>query len=120
MLLDSRENRAIVDFMRAFGIILVICFHVVAGIASLLDGAAFERHIAAMPMVLNRSWQALGSELVFLFSGFLLSYLPLRELLNHNRRSLRRYFICRFSRIVPLYVLGILLNSFVTDFTVTV
>ena len=49
MLLDEQKNRQVIDCMRAIGIILVICFHVVVGVASLLEGADLAQYIAAIP-----------------------------------------------------------------------
>lgn len=117
MLLREQKNRDIVDFLRAAGIVLVIGFHVVGGLASLFDGTVLDGYIAAIPALMNVAWQALGSEIIFLLSGFLLSYLLLRELERNGRIDLRDFYVRRASRIVPLYVVGLLLYSFVTDFT---
>lgn len=107
MLLDQQKNRAIIDFMRALGIILVICFHVVVGVASLLEADMMPDYIAAIPPVFNILWQAQGSELVFVFSGFLLSYLLLRELKLRGHIDLRDFYVRRAARIVPLYLVGL-------------
>ena len=117
MLLDDHNHRSIIDFMRAVGIILVIAFHVVVGLGSLLEPPDLPQYIAALPAVFNISWQALGSELIFLFSGFLLSYLLLRELHRDGCLRVRNFYLKRLSRIVPLYVLALLLYSFVAKFT---
>lgn len=117
MFLDNKKNREIIDFLRAAGILLVICFHVIVGIASLLDRAEFERYVAAMPSLFNIAWQALGSELVFLFSGFLLAALLLRELDSTGRIDFRDFYVRRAARILPLYVVGLVLYAFVMDFT---
>lgn len=107
MLLDQQKNRSIIDFMRALGIILVICFHVVVGVASLLEADMMPEYIRAIPPVFNILWQAQGSELVFLFSGFLLSYLLLRELKLRGHIDLRDFYVRRAARIVPLYLVGL-------------
>lgn len=107
MLLDQQKNRSIIDFMRALGIILVICFHVVVGVASLLEADMMPDYIRAIPPVFNILWQAQGSELVFLFSGFLLSYLLLRELKLRGHIDLRDFYVRRAARIVPLYLVGL-------------
>jgi peptidoglycan/LPS O-acetylase OafA/YrhL len=117
MLLDDHTHRSIIDFMRAIGIILVIAFHVVVGLGSLLETAQLPQYIDALPGFFNISWQALGSELIFLFSGFLLSYLLLRELRLDGQLKFRRFYLKRASRIVPLYLLALVLYSFVARFT---
>lgn len=116
MLLDNHPNRSVIDFMRAVGILLVICFHVVIGLTTLLDAAALGDYIDAMPQVFNVMWQALGSEIIFLFSGFLLSYLLLREHMRTGRIDVRDFYVRRMSRIVPMYLLAVLLYAFVIDF----
>ena len=119
LLLDQQKNRAIIDFMRALGIILVICFHVVVGVASLLESDAMPQYIDAIPAALNILWQAQGSELVFLFSGFLLSYLLLRELKLKGRIDLRTFYVRRAARIVPLYLIGLALYALMRKWTLS-
>lgn len=117
MLLDHNANRSVIDCMRAIGILLVICFHVVVGLTKLLEGTPLTEYIAGMPEAMNIMWQALGSEIIFLFSGFLLSYLLLREHARTGHIDVRDFYVRRLSRIVPMYLLAILLYSFVDDFT---
>ncbi len=119
MLLDEAKNRAIIDFMRALGIILVICFHVVVGVASLLEADSMPEYIDAVPGAFNILWQAQGSELVFIFSGFLLSYLLLRELRLTGHIDLRDFYVRRAARIVPLYLVGLALYAIVRKWTLT-
>ena len=107
MLLDHNDNRTVVDFIRGFGIVLVVCFHVVVGLSMLLEGEAHERFITTLPSVMNLFWQALGSELIFLASGFLLSYLLIRELHQSGRIAIGDFYGRRASRIVPMYLIGL-------------
>ena len=116
MLLDDQTNRSVVDSMRAIGIVLVICFHATIGIAALLEADSIQGYIDALPGLINIMWQALGSEIIFLFSGFLLSYLLMRELLRNGRIDLRDFYIRRLSRIIPLYLIALLLYSLIRDF----
>lgn len=117
MLLDTQKNRGVIDAFRAGGIILVICFHVVIGLTTLLEADSLLAYVDTMPQVFNIMWQALGSEIIFLYSGFLLSYLLLRELHRAGRIDILDFFVRRFSRILPLYIIGILLYSLIRDFT---
>ena len=116
MLLDDHDHRSIIDFMRAVGILLVICFHVVLGITTLLEPGQVPAYIAEVPRVLNIWWQAMGSEIIFLFSGFLLSYLLMRELVKSGRIDIRDFYIRRLSRIVPLYAVALALYALVRGF----
>ena len=119
MLLDDHDHRAIIDFMRAIGILLVICFHVTIGITVLLDTQDIPAYIDAIPSVFNIMWQAMGSEIIFLFSGFLLSYLLMRELLRSGRIDVRDFYLRRMSRIVPLYLVAIAFYALIRDFSPT-
>lgn len=105
--------------MRAVGILLVICFHVVVGLTTLLEPEKMPEYVATMPYGFNILWQALGSEIIFLFSGFLLSYLLLRELVKTERIDVADFYIRRMSRIVPLYAVAIFLYSFLRDLNLT-
>jgi peptidoglycan/LPS O-acetylase OafA/YrhL len=116
MLLDTQENRSIVDMFRAAGILLVICFHVVIGLAVLLDGEGLAAYLKMMPNVFNIFWQALGSEIVFLFSGFLLSYLLLREFNRTGRIDIMQFYVRRLSRILPLYIVAVAGYSLARDY----
>ena len=116
MLLDNNNNRAIVDFLRGSGILLVIGFHVVVGMALLLVDDGQAQYIEALPGVMNVFWQALGSELIFLASGFLLSYLLIRELRRNGRISVRDFYVRRGSRIVPMYLIAIAAYALVREF----
>lgn len=117
MLLDDFDNRSLIDFMRAIGILLVISFHVTIGLASLLEPGAMPDYVAAIPDAFNIMWQALGSEIIFMFSGFLLSYLLLRELASTGRIDVREFYIRRLSRIVPLYAVALAFYATIRDFT---
>ncbi len=119
MLLDSQVNRSIVDCLRAVAILLVISFHVVVGLTTLVDDVGISQYVEAMPTALNILWQALGSEIIFLFSGFLLSYLLLRERIKTGRIDVAAFYVRRLSRIVPLYLVAIALYSPMRDFSVT-
>ncbi len=117
MLLDDNNNRAVVDFLRGTGILLVIGFHVVIGMALLLlDAGGQPQYIEALPGVMNVFWQALGSELIFLASGFLLSYLLIRELRRDGRISVWGFYVRRGSRILPMYLIAVALYALVRDF----
>jgi len=117
MLLDEQTNRSVIDGMRAIGIVLVICFHVTIGLATLLESDSIQGYVDTLPSVINIMWQALGSEVIFLFSGFLLSYLLMRELLRSGSIDVRDFYLRRLSRIIPLYLIALALYSLVRDFS---
>lgn len=117
LLLDEERNRRIVDGARALGILLVVFFHVLFGLTRLLPSEGMEAFVVEFPRVLNIGWQALGSEVIFFLSGFLLSYLLLRELSRVDSIDVRDYLVRRVSRILPLYAIALALFSLATDFT---
>lgn len=106
-LLDSAHHRAVVDGLRALGIILVIAFHGAFVFAKILPREKFDAFVASMPDVLNIVWQALGSEVLFFASGFLLGYLLLREHVRYGSIDARDFWLRRFSRIVPLFLIAL-------------
>ncbi len=106
-MLDSARNRAVVDGLRAIGIILVVAFHGAFVFAKVLSPTELEDFIATLPGALNIVWQALGSEVVFFSSGFLLSYLLLREHGRYGSIDARDFWIRRGSRIVPLFLIAL-------------
>ncbi len=106
-LLDSEHNRRVVDGLRAIGIILVVAFHGAFVFVKVLPREQLDAFVAGMPAVFNIVWQALGSEVVFFASGFLLSYLLLREHGRHGSIDVRTFWIRRLSRIVPLFLVAL-------------
>ncbi len=106
-LLDTEFNRRIVNGLRAVGIIMVVAFHGAFVFAKVLPRPKFDAFVETMPAVLNVVWQALGSEVVFFSSGFLLSYLLIRERDRYGSIDVRDFWIRRGSRIVPLFLLAL-------------
>lgn len=117
MLLDTETNRRTVDGVRGIGILLVIFFHILFATSFALEPPQMIDFIGRFPELLNFGWQALGSEIIFLMSGFLIAYLLLREHKRHGRIDLYAYTVKRVSRIVPLYLVGLLFYSFTAKFT---
>lgn len=106
-LLDDEHRRRVVDGLRALGIVLVVAFHGAFLFAKILPPERLDAFIAELPSVLNVVWQALGSEVVFFSSGFLLSYLLVREHDRYGSIDVRDFWVRRFSRIVPLFLLAL-------------
>jgi peptidoglycan/LPS O-acetylase OafA/YrhL len=106
-ILDAEHNRRVVDGVRAIGIVLVVAFHGAFLFTKILPGPQLDAFIAGLPSVLNIVWQALGSEIVFFTSSFLLSYLLLREHGRYGSIDVRDFWIRRVSRIVPLFLVAL-------------
>lgn len=90
---------------------LVVAFHGAFLTTKLLPQEPLERFIQGLPQVLNIVWQALGSEIVFLASGFLLSYILIREHLRYGSIDFGQFYVRRVSRIVPLFLLALAVYS---------
>lgn len=110
-LLDSEHNRRIVDGVRAIGMILVVAFHGAFVFVKILPRPQLETFKANLPGVFNIVWQALGSEIVFFTSGFLLSYLLLREHGRTGAIDKSAFWTRRAVRIVPLFLLALVVFS---------
>ena len=94
-ILDEYRNRRLIDGIRAIGILLVLLFHVLFGLSRVLPEAGMDRLIAGFPAALNIAWQALGTEIIFFISSFLLSYLLLREFALRGSIDIRDYLVRR-------------------------
>lgn len=96
-----------------------------------LDALTGLRYVAAMTVVishvagnqelLSRQWimgySAIGMPLFFTLSGFLMCYNYYRDFAEGRPGSLRRFYVARFSRIYPAYLLALLLSfSFMGNF----
>lgn len=117
-LLRSERNRRVVDGIRAVGILLVVLFHTVLGLSMLLPEEGLDGFIATFPDVFNIAWQALGSEIIFFVSGFLLSYLLFKEHAQSGRVDVYDYTVRRLSRILPLYFVALFLYAAADGFDV--
>ncbi|MEZ5977363.1 MAG: acyltransferase [Planctomycetota bacterium] len=106
-ILDGERERRVVDGVRALGIVLVVAFHGSFLLAKSLPRESLANFIDRLPPILNVVWQALGSEIVFLASGFLLAYLLLREKLRYGSIDMRDFGVRRLSRIVPLFLIAL-------------
>lgn len=115
-ILDEDRNRRLIDGIRAIGILLVILFHVLFGLSRVVPEAGMDRLITEFPRALNIAWQALGSEMIFFISGFLLSRLLLREFRLHGTINIREYLVRRASRILPMYAIALIVYASVAEF----
>ena len=99
--------------LRFFAALAVVFYHSGAGFAA-------NSRICApvVENILNNGW--LGVPFFFILSGFILTYAHAD--MHFNRAQLRRFFVARFSRLYPVYILALLISipfvdhfSFATD-----
>jgi peptidoglycan/LPS O-acetylase OafA/YrhL len=86
---------------------LVVAFHGAFVFVKILPRPQLEGFMANLPGVFNIVWQALGSEIVFFSSGFLLSYLLLREHGRTGAINKSAFWMRRAVRILPLFLIAL-------------
>jgi peptidoglycan/LPS O-acetylase OafA/YrhL len=104
-----QQRDALLDILRAWAITHVILFHVIHGLMRFAPAEDLPRLIADYPWWMNFSWQPLGVDIIFLVSAFLLTRALLSEIGTTGSIDLRRFYVRRVSRIIPLYYIAVLL-----------
>ena len=103
-----QQRDALLDILRAWAITHVILFHVIHGLMRFAPAEDLPRLIADYPWWMNFSWQPLGVEIIFLVSAYLLTRALLSEIGTAGSIDLRRFYVRRVSRIIPLYYVAVL------------
>ena len=102
-------NTGFIDLLRTIGILQVVLFHVVHGIVRFAPQDSLADFTGRMPGALNFAWQAYGVDTIFLVSAFLLSWSLIAEIHSSGRISLKRFYLGRVGRILPVYYLALIL-----------
>lgn len=102
-------NTEFIDLLRTIGILQVILFHVVHGIVRFAPQDSIPAFIDRLPFLMNVAWQAYGVDLIFLVSAFLLSWALIIEVGDTGRVDLRRFYLGRIGRILPVYYLALVI-----------
>ncbi len=102
------------DGIRAFSIMYVVLFHsfMLTGVYYKSIGAdqEFIEFLASFPMYLNWVWHGgRGVDMFFVLSGFLIGTILMSEQEKNNRISISRFYIRRFFRLMPLYLIAMLI-----------
>jgi len=104
----SHKLHATLDGARAITILGMVLFHVLFGVARLLDENV-DPFIQNFPSYLDWMWQAQGSDPLFVMTGLLVTYTLLREYDKTQTLDLMRFYKRRIMRIYPLFILALLL-----------
>ncbi len=100
-----------VDGFRAFAILTIFAYHWLWS-AQLFIADTYEQYLE-YPLYLK--WLERGEtsvDLFFVVSGFLIGSMLFQEYANHRRLNLKRFFVRRFWRLMPVYWFALGLSVF--------
>ncbi len=98
------------DGLRAIAILYVILFHSFLAIALILPEQQFVIYLSNFPKWLGFIWQGgLGVDIFFVLSGYLIGSILINEYENTGKINIRRFFLRRLFRLMPIYVLAIVI-----------
>jgi peptidoglycan/LPS O-acetylase OafA/YrhL len=113
-----QENFSQLDGLRAISIMMVIVFHCYFSLFSLLKKEKDQliNFIDEMPGIFNWVWQGdKGVDIFFILSGFLIANKLFKELDDQKTIKIQRFYRERLLRIMPAYMLVILLTAATTN-----
>jgi peptidoglycan/LPS O-acetylase OafA/YrhL len=113
-----QENFSQLDGLRAISIMMVIVFHCYFSLFSLLKKEKDQliNFIDEMPGIFNWVWQGdKGVDIFFILSGFLIANKLFKELDDQKTIKIRRFYRERLLRIMPAYMVVILLTAATTN-----
>ncbi|HET8707202.1 MAG TPA: acyltransferase, partial [Pseudomonadales bacterium] len=110
---DARDNLAALNGMRALCVCWVVLHHYLLTIQSYFkDASVFRKLVDATPMWLAPVWHGeLAVEVFFVLSGFLIGGTLMREHKKRGQINIKRFYLSRFLRLMPSYLLALLLFS---------
>ena len=84
------------------------------GLAALLVFIAHAADRDLLPSIFGWGFGQVGVMLFFVLSGFLMSHLYIQKETSHE--NIKRYALARIGRVVPLYLLALLLSYLISNF----
>ena len=106
----SSNRYASLDGARALTILLMVLFHVLFGVVTLLKkNASAEPFIENFPQWLNWLWHAQGSDPLFVMCGLLVSLSFFKEFDSRQHIDTFRFYMRRFARLLPLFYLALII-----------
>ncbi|OUS32413.1 hypothetical protein A9Q99_01090 [Gammaproteobacteria bacterium 45_16_T64] len=106
----NSSNYSAIDGLRAISILLVILFHTfkIVGAGSGIETT--QQIIDDTPFFLNWIWNGDKSvDIFFIISGFLIAGLLFKEYKKTATIKLKRFYVRRFFRLTPVYLLALAL-----------
>ena len=104
----SHDRYATLDGARAITILLMVLFHVLFGLGTIL-GDGLEDFIHSFPTYLEWLWQAQGSDPLFVVTGLLVSYSLLRGYDKSGKIDFITFYKKRMIRLYPLFIVGLII-----------
>lgn len=102
-LFDFKKERLHgLDHLRALAILMVMVHHYRVGLPSWLNPVS------------DIGWT--GVDLFFVLSGYLIGYQLLKEMKNTGDISLKRFYLKRFFRIIPVYIVVLIVYYALRDY----
>ena len=99
-----------IDGLRALSVYFVIVFHCFYFTARLLPKDMLFGFIDSVPSYLTWVWHGdKGVDIFFVISGFLVGGIIFREYEKHGKIHLKKFYFRRIFRIVPVYILALML-----------
>ena len=104
----KHERYATLDGARAITILLMVLFHVLFGIGTII-GDGLEEYIHSFPPYLEWLFQAQGSDPLFVVTGLLVSYALLRGYDKTGKIDFLTFYKKRMIRLYPLFIIGLII-----------
>jgi len=108
LFIRTHERHATLDGARAITIMLMVLFHVLFGLSTILKDN-LEAFIQGFPSYLSWMWQVQGSDPLFVVSGLLVSYTLFRSYDRSNSLNILTFYKRRLIRIYPLFLVALIM-----------
>lgn len=116
MFIRPEENYQSVDGLRAISVLLVIIFHCYFFMFFYLQEEKYFEYVNNFPVFLNWIWHSEKAlDIFFVISGFLIGGILMREQKKNNSISLKGFYIKRFFRLTPVFLLSIPITMLVSN-----
>lgn len=106
-----QHNNKSIDGLRAIAILYVLIFHCFFFTQyAFAEKQEFLNFINGLPLILHWVWQGdKGVDIFFVISGFLIGQHLMQEFKRNSTVNIKRFYLKRIFRIMPLYVFAIIL-----------
>lgn len=115
MFVRPKENYQSVDGLRAISVLLVIIYHCYFFMFFYMPENRYFEFVNNFPYALNWIWHSEKAlDIFFVISGFLIGGILMREHKSKNSISLKNFYLKRFFRLTPIFLLSIPITMLVS------